>query len=493
MRWTGPLGILILLLAPAAAAVPAQGTLLTDAAVSLPAGSQVEGALLGAFAADTARATSFRLTSPELLVTRITAKYTDADALGLHLGTRIEREVATYELHDVTLALAPGDHAGWWGLAPHPGGAFSGGSSSPAALAPSAPSRIGNEATGDAQASPSFDHEIPEPHLTATLEALAYRGGGAVKWSGLDVVATARENATTWETGRERASRTVALVEQTWMILEFSEATLQLAAPDGLLAAAGTVAATWTGTCSFFAQEGEVAVEGDENLALRSQAVVMSGTFRGSFAPDVVAGDVLLRGAWEGDLGASTALLSARAPTPRGGVPAWLVLVAASVLAGGAGLLVGRKRSTAKPHDALAPDEWLALAKSASERGDHEQALDWVRRAREGSPGSVRLALEEGFCLEELGRIGDALDAYAEASALDDSGEGDFHTARVLLEHGLDDGAAQARLVHALQKAPVLVLDVASDPVFAALCARPAVRAAMRRARATLDAPRGGA
>lgn len=164
-----------------------------------------------------------------------------------------------------------------------------------------------------------------------------------------------------------------------------------------------------------------------------------------------------------------------------------LSLLAASVLGFAAGrrVVVGRLK---RRHEEMS-EECVSIALLAVEAGDPDRALEWFRHARGLAPGNARLAAQEAWCLGELGRVDEAIEAYAEASFLSDDGLADLDAALLLLREGGAEGKAEARLTQALHRSPELALEIRRLPEVRPLRGRAAYDHALSRALARLGPP----
>lgn len=165
-------------------------------------------------------------------------------------------------------------------------------------------------------------------------------------------------------------------------------------------------------------------------------------------------------------------------------IPANVWWALAVALAACTGFLLGRRALTdrLRLRERELSDECVGIALLASEAGDHERALAWFRHARDLSPRNHHLARQEAWCLAELGRVDEALRAYAEASARSDDGLADLDAALLLLRHGRDPALAEARLAAALQRTPALALEAHALAEVQPLRGRPAFEGAMAAA-----------
>ena len=161
-------------------------------------------------------------------------------------------------------------------------------------------------------------------------------------------------------------------------------------------------------------------------------------------------------------------------------------------LASGAGFLAGRRllHGRLKRRYAEMSAECVSIALLAAEAGDHALALTWFRHARALAPGNARLAAQEAWCLGELGRLDEALEAYAEASFLSDDGLADLDAGLLLLRTGGMEGRAEERIAMALHRRPELALEIRRMPEVAPLRGRPGYDHALSRALSAVGPPR---
>lgn len=127
-------------------------------------------------------------------------------------------------------------------------------------------------------------------------------------------------------------------------------------------------------------------------------------------------------------------------------------------------------------------DECVAVALLSSDAGDHGRALSWIRHARELAPSNAGLAMQEAWCLGEMGRLQEALEAYAEAAFLSRDGRADFDAALLVLRSGGEESRAEERLSRALYRTPALVLEAQAMEEFRKLRGRLGYESAMARA-----------
>lgn len=172
--------------------------------------------------------------------------------------------------------------------------------------------------------------------------------------------------------------------------------------------------------------------------------------------------------------------------------PTWTAAIALAATAALAGFLLGQRARfrRLRLREDEAGSECVAIALLAAEAGDHARALHWFRHARDLAPENARLAAQEAWCLAELGRVDEALEAYAEASALSRDGLADFDAALLLLREGRSAAQAEERLAKALRRTPELALEAQGMDEFLALRGRGAYEDEMRAAQERLREPR---
>lgn len=138
----------------------------------------------------------------------------------------------------------------------------------------------------------------------------------------------------------------------------------------------------------------------------------------------------------------------------------------------------GPRASPPRSADALA-----SAADEAIGRQQWERALDLTRQAMAIAPTSVRLALNEGFVLERLGRFDEALSAHVRALALaPDSGEPYFHLALFLNALGAAKADVEPVIASALEKDPTLFAEIEGDSLLAEILPRSLLERARERA-----------
>ena len=135
----------------------------------------------------------------------------------------------------------------------------------------------------------------------------------------------------------------------------------------------------------------------------------------------------------------------------------------------------------------LWPDDVETLARLSDEAAADQRwmhALAHVERALALAPASVRLLLNKAFFLERVGLFDEARACYALAcDRSPEDGEADLQLALFLASRDADAEEIEPALLRALQKTPRFADDVETDEALRAVCARPAMREALRGAR----------
>lgn len=479
------------LAAPLARADAMTGEFLVRETIALPQESNMGVSPLAMLVPDATTISAFTLTSPRIHV--YVASDTYYDTQGMQLGLP-ERERAGFDLADVSVSLARSG-PGWVGLYPRPGNmqaTFEDGpdSSVTARRATVLTSSAGVSSEGGVERDlPYYHSETVGPHLFIEASGNVLVGGaGAIKIHGPDVRIVARENTTTYETGIDRQPD--APFQQTvdrWLVLEFTDAEIHLTTAEAVQATAASATAQWSGNVALQAERGTIQTEEADYVATRGP-VELGGAFAATLRPVAQSGEPLTLLTLEGDL-VSTNLVGSASTIARPplndsmNLPVLLVGVAVGVSAIAYGVSRHQRQRKTPPVHTL--DDCLAFANLAAEAERFGEALQWVREARKRAPGSARLALDEGFYLQQLGDVDGALSAYSESTNLSEDGEAAFLAAVLLAGTGARAEDVEASLGLALERTPSLVLEVLSDAAFDALRNRPTygrlIRAALRR------------
>jgi hypothetical protein len=395
-----------------------------------------------------------------------------------------EWRVYNYTLHDAVVTLTEGDHHGWLGLYfPLSGGRLATAATGLGSVEGKTGISLGEGVSGHNEAvegpvpyTQGYDWTSTDPLLLVETQGeLRQTGSGQMKLQGPDLSFAARENATaiTYETGSEASVQgPVGTRFSRWFFLSYEEADLTIGNPERSRLAASATTASWSGAAAFRPVEGSMRGEDATYSATGRQAHVV-GDLVATVAPVARGGEVRLRLDLTGDLtgttlqrqqGGGTAALGAR-PS------AWPLVAGALALALASVLLVGVLRRGRKEPPPMAAEDRLALARIEAGRERYQEAVTHVREARAEAPTSVRLLLEEASYLGAMGRLEEALRHYAEAAVL-------------ILQSGADPERAEALLVKALARSPILVLDALYDVsgTFDALRGRPTFEAAVGEA-----------
>lgn len=138
----------------------------------------------------------------------------------------------------------------------------------------------------------------------------------------------------------------------------------------------------------------------------------------------------------------------------------------------------------------LSAEDYAILASSAADCEEWGRALGFIQHAKRLAPTSARLSLDEGYFLQELGRLDEAAAAYQVASELTSAGDAQFLLGLLLARLGRADDAALA-IIEAMRRSPEVALDVEEEPDLGGLARDPRVRRARSLALARLDSRKG--
>jgi hypothetical protein len=434
------------------------------------------------FVRDVGQLSALDLRAPHVVVRTYTrdAVVTDAGPLDPALVTGNHEE--TFALTDVAVRLATGDHSGWLGLRASGPGSLLAEASSGARFEEREPEVIGNDETAptDAPQRPTFSQPVVGAHVSILdTSAFRYTGRGELKFSGPDVILAAKENTTELRTGTTREAGPVARMRLAWVSIEFDVGTLRAVGLRDAVAAAPSVDVRWDGEATFTAREGALHTEGADLRADGSSASI-DGRLAAALAPGERG---TLLATIDGDLRSTTlhpAAITRLSPAASGKL---LGLVALAAVLGGAATWAWMRHRRPR----FSVEECVQLANAAAEEGDAQLALDWIARARRLAPGSGRLFLEEGYYLAQTDDVDGALDRLGRAAELLDTGEPELQAARLHATRRNDAARASALVVRALQRSPILILELEQDDALAALAADPAVKRAIGEAQRRLE------
>ena len=466
---------LALLLAPTARAERVDGSI-RDASLTIDGRLDAAYSPVAIYVPDAASLDKVTIHAADLVVRRWEFDEVRTPPTKLAIANR----TAEYELHDVTVTITGGE--GWLGAYTDLGGGWTSSATGSWSLASRGAGILGNadKASDGAPRSwvPAFGVDVAFPHVEARLTgAFGTSGPLALKAQGPAFRLEARENTTTIDTGETSQAGRATI---TWVLLESKDATLQGATRGALVAASGRIEGSLQGSIRGASADLD-ARAATKTLTTRGEPATLQGSFAFVAAP--AAGDAGLSMAFSGELGTSSAR---SVPVSLWGQygPAAAVLGALGILAAGILVAAFRHRGVETP---LTADQCVQLANDCAEAGDAAGALDWTRRAIALAPRSGRLRVDEGYHLQELGRLTEALASYTLAAQLANDGEADYLAAVLLATQTMDFGRAEEKLASAFRASPALVLEAEDDPRLQGLLARPAMRSAAASAHRALD------
>lgn len=495
----------LVLLVPSALAADASGTFTALGTFSLPPGAQHDVQARAVYLGGLEEGVqAFTLHAGTMRVHRFENTVLETRLAEARVGEIMNKTASTYMLTNVTVTLAAGDHRGPVVLYMPPEGR-------PLSLVPwetssvvaQGQTRLGdgfntaapNEAETPDPSRPGYRWEETRPLLLVSgAGTLAQEGMGAMKLFGPDLFFDAAENETFFATGMlEQDSGVAGRRIDRWFYLEYEDASVTLEAPEPFQVAALSGQASWSGTASFQAVEGEMASAGSVYTAT-GERVRVTGDLAATMAPLSSGSQARLRLALSGDLTETTLARQGAAAVPLGARPSgWGVLLGAAALVTVAAIVTVRvlRRGPRQGAPAVGPEDRLALARIEAGRDRFHEAVAHVREAREQAPTSVRLILEEASYLGAMGQVEEALAHYAEAASLDPDGDADFQAGVLLLQSGGDLARAEALLLKAFARSPILVLEALYDVggTFDALRGRPGFEKGLEDARRALGEP----
>lgn len=481
LRWMlRRLGVLVLLLFLAAPAVAAPlGQLDVSGTWTLPDGTLARAPLAGVFLDPDAAPTRLSVTAEQAQVKLFQRTSVDAAVANPGLAPR----ETSYALTNVTFILLPGSFEGWLGLAPTDATLTRSAAGSVEGRATGA-QRLGNGVESVDPEDRGFFLPIDEPHLVLRAAGrLVVEGAFALKFQGPDFDVHAAENASTISTWARLGPGGVGAREDRWAYVSFERATLELEHERPLDVHVPAAEAAWDGRLRAKVVEGSLQTS-DGTFLATGEPAVLDGAFLASITP-LPGAAATSRMLLSGEL-ASTTLAAAATATPGSRGTASTALWGVGLLAVGVvvGVLGQRHLRRAGRLPAYGVEDFARLATQAAEAEDYPSALEWIRKARALAPTSVRLALDEGFYLEQTGEVSPALEAYADAAMRGSDGEGEFLAG--MLEWRLGEKEAAAGWFSgALAKTPSLVMELEEMAPDALL--HPHAREAVRRAREALD------
>jgi tetratricopeptide (TPR) repeat protein len=547
MRVRVGLAVLCYLLSvlPVAAAAEGEGSFVIRDSVVAPLGAQLEGSEpLAFFAGSTAKVEAFTMTLPEAKVRVFEQRF--QNVAGVRLASPAMERIWTVK--DATVQLVRGgDHSGFFGLYPSPGGTLALQPSTQPETEPRSASKLGDleASTTDWPGASHYTQSVSGPHMLTTAQGSAtFIGKGAVKVNGMDFeIRQEGGNRTAHVTGSHKVSMTEDAT--TWVYLEWEKpGTLTVRVPSMLQAATGDLSITKADVLRFTPLKGELRTSNGTYLANGTPASV-AGDFRAVLAPLPAGYTAQLD--LSGDMEPSAAFVRVPASSPLAERAAswWgLALIVGAVVGVGA-VVVTRKRRRGvvapMPRKAAA---WMprplremtrwqrreraarVLASSRSpllevteralatyfeaieiaEKGqDTQTAYDLTHAARralekltsepEGreDPYLVGdLLLQEGEYLLVLGEPRKAYAAFERAAPLvrpynhERGAEADYGAAVAFVRSGGSHDKALGFLAAALDAHPALVVDAVKEGAFAPLRGSSDYEAAVSRAEAAV-------
>jgi len=475
--------MLLAIALPLASAAAVGGELIVSGAASFPLGAHAEGTPQAVFIEDALKITAFEGTAPTIRVHLFEDSFVNVDLVQPRTMLVVATNRPTWTAQEATLTIAA-SRPGWLGLHPD-NGIFSTETKRPLSLEATARASIGN---GDAipdRDDPSRSYylvEVDEPSIATSITSWSYEGAGAIKALGPRVTLTTSDNVTTFETGEMPDPDNPGRMVLRWIVIESDDLAIRAAAPAAVVS--NQLRVDWDGAADLGAAHGTL-----DSALMTWDADGVPTTIEGALRAIIepTASGEALRMDITGDMRTST--MSTRVPVPLIETPAgragFVILVGAVVAgAGTAALLRGRRRRTRSEAADLGADEYMQLAESAADGEHFDDALKWVRHAREHSPTSRRLALDEAFYTSMSGERNAALSLLHESILAEDP-DACLLRARLLLESGEPEGAARA-LIQALDVAPVTLLDIETDPTYHEILLRDEVKRAIRQARRKL-------
>lgn len=476
--------LLLLLVSGSAVAVPVEGTihLSESLAISGAFGSTlIDGA---AFVNGTEQLGEFGLRAVRVEVWSFRNRFLEPQLPGANVGIPLEVEASSYVLNDVAISLASGEHAGWFGVYRGPAALRVVGERS-LEIGAATSSRIGNSANDETTPDPrlhAYEHSRTREHLSIVAQGgLHAEGDLEMKIHGLDLRFEAKENRTTVATGIQRSGDAGAQFrEERWLFLRIQDGEMQSNGSAQIEAAASATELAWNGMLSSGPAIGELS-EHSATYSASTEPFTIRGDLSATAAPAPLAGALGLRLDLAGEMVATSMTRVAVDPATPSFSPGWFAgALAGAVLVVVGAALISRRRQAERR---LEVDDLVDLARLANENERYEDALSKLRAARAAAPKSATIAAEMAFALGRLGRTAEALELYEEASALSSDGQADLDAALLLLQEGGDRSRIEALIVRALDRSPILLLELEDVDIGAGSTA---IRSAMAKAKRAL-------
>lgn len=477
--WRLAVPALLVLLLPSASA--ASGTLALEAEGELRLTSVTEIGLqvaAGFTSAGDSLAT-MRLDCPDLKLTTYELRTLSTGQLDVTSGNSHQPYRRTHATLEISQALADG----WMGLYPaEPAPSLTLTEVDHLTLHPASRSVLGNApSTPEAAPRPeraSFATAVGAPHFVFNHSGGAlFEGVLRLKLSGVVLDVRSDEGVESFDLRSSPPSPPAAPERvRRWAYLECAEGRLSLGAGDDLQVAATAAVIEGARALSTYAQEATLELVGSEGSAL-DQAITIEGDLSGELAPALRSGAVVTSGRLSGEVTAASIAIPVASPVASV-LSMWpLALAVGAVLGGGAATYALWKRGGTR----LSVDQLVDLANQSAELGHYGAALEWLDQALARVPNHPRILADRAFFLSQLGDTAGAIAGYEAAAAASQDGEAHLMLARLLVELGDPDAAADA-VCSALGRSPQMVFEVLDDPTLDRLAGAPPVARAIERA-----------
>lgn len=471
MRW-GASAVFIVLLLPLAEAAEAAGELEAQL-LSLPSEAKLTARDPTLFVRDAAQLQALGH-APRLTVRVFEERLVTAPIPGIRPVLQPTENRTVWTVHDAAVSITP-SRPGWLGIRAQ-GGEVSSSALSIQTVTSKASLILGdpNASVDDNEELPYFRAKLSDPTLVQESGSWTLSGSARIKLMGPTVALRANENETTIETGQMPDPSNPLAEVRRYVILEVQSGNFSFVAPATL--ASIDVQVSWDGVGVLHGADGKVA-NGIKEWRATGADSQLDGAFRAELRPARDHAAIII--GLQGDLRATSMTPWLRSPTAPGSFTGWILLVAAAAL--GAGSAATRAWRRSRSHPDLEVEELASVADAAADAEEFARAATLLRLAREQSPASTRLALDQAYFLWRDGKSQAALRILNERVLAGDPDALQLK-ARILLRAGDEPAAAQA-FIDALERAPVLVLDIDGDAELERLTRRTDVSEAVRRAR----------
>lgn len=458
-------------------------------------------------------------------------------------STPIEKKGPCFDQRNLALSLTPsGNHSGWLGVHPSPGGSLAFTPNGTATLEPASSftfaspeaDTFGTDASGPDREKPDqpvFVARSAEPSVTASQAGVAVQvGPGELKIKGADVVMRSDTNESEYRTEDTSAQGSVGERVQRWLVVTFPAGEVTItsnAAPFQVAASSATVA--FDGIARFVPESGGLQFGETTYPADRGEAATVDGSFSAIVTP-TSGGDALgltLRGDAR-----SASFVQVPAPATGAAFP-WLwvgVGAVALVLVGGAAVAVKRydlrpvaavrERIQARHHkpkptplpayvgptspaspEPAAPESRVAIAQVAESYAERAHAaalaenwpvaVDLLERALRAHPELPDGHLDLGGALLDSGKPEEAIPVLEKAAKESETGEAEMLCAVASVKMRAE-GQAEGYLLDALGRKelhPDVLAEIQERPELAKVRERPRVKAAIDAATTRLHGP----